>query len=195
MRAFVRVTLFIVFSMIHAAAQEPQASPNDEKPAALPTASGTPEPQAAPELLPDSTTLPTAPPELRLPSPVNLLTPEVSPLGAPGAKVQLSPEEQGRIQARLIELRTVAERTSRSTNLLRLAQGALSDEAKREFMRAYHHTVCNEMRRLDPKLGRAISDYERAQIRGLAQGPSRLMVASRRSPRGDRQRRIKSTDR
>jgi hypothetical protein len=134
--------------------------------------------------LPDSTTLPAAPPELRLPAPINLLTPQP---GAPTPKVQLSPEEQAKIQARLVELRTAAERTPRAANLLRLAEGALTDEAKREFMRAYHHTVCTEMRRLDPKVREAISDYERIQIRRLAQGPSRLVVASRRSQHGERQ--------
>jgi hypothetical protein len=195
MRVFLRVALSIVFAMECATAQQPEASPNDEKPAALPAASGTPEPQAAPELLPDSTTLPSAPPELRLPSPINLLTPEAASRGSPAAKVQLSPEENAKIQARLVELRDAAERTPRAANLLKLAEGALTDEAKREFMRAYHHTVCTEMRRLDPKIRQAINDYERTQIRGLAQGPSRLVVASRRSQRGDRQRRVKSTDR
>jgi hypothetical protein len=189
--AFVRVTLFIAFATAVAAAQQLPASSNDEKPAALPAASGTPEPQAAPELLPDSTTLPAAPPELRLPSPVNVLTPEAGSRGLPGAKTELSPEEQAKIRARLSQLRAVAEQMPRAANLLKLAAGALSDEAKREFMRAYHHTVCTEMRRLDPKLSQAINDYERGQIRHLAQGPSRLVIASRRSQRDDRRRHAK----
>ena len=195
MRVFVRVGLFIVFAMLCAAAQQPQASPNDERQATLPAASGTPEPQATPALLPDSTVLPAAPPDLRLPAPIDLLTPEVGSRGAAAPEVQLSPEEQAKIHARLSVLRAFAERTPRATYLLKLADGALTDEAKREFMRAYHHTVCLEMRRLDPKIAQAINDYERTQIRRLAQGPSRLVVASRKSQRVDKRHRTSSADR
>src|SRR5215831_8650222 len=195
MRVFSRVTFFIVFVIGCAAAQQPQASPNDEKQTALPTVSGTPEPQGVPELLPESTTLPTAPPEMRLPAPVDLLNPEPPPRGALAPKVQLSPAELAKMQARLLELRVVAERMPRAAYLLKLADGALTDEAKREFMRAYHHTVCTEMRRLDPRISPAINDYEQAQIRRLALGPSRLVVASRRFQRSDRQHRAKSSDR
>ena len=189
MRVFARVTLFIFFAMLCAAAQQPQASPNDERQGPLPVASGAPEPQGPPQLLPESTALPAAPPDLRLPAPNNLLTPGVNPGGVSAPKLQLSPEEQAKIQARLLGLRAAAERMPRATYLLKLADGALTDEAKREFMRAYHHTVCIEMRRLDPNIGQAIDDYERTQIRRLAQGPSRLVVASRRYQRVERQHR------
>jgi len=195
MSVFVRVTLFTVLVTVSAVAQQPQASPNDEKQTALPAVSGTPEPQRAPELLPDSTALPATPPQMRLPVPVDLLNPESATRGAPAPKAQLSPAELAKMQPRLLELRVVAERMPRATYLLKLADGALTDEAKREFMRAYHHTVCTEMRRLDPRISEAISDYERAQIQRLAQGPSRLVVVSRRSQRSDRQHRIRSTDR
>lgn len=195
MRVFIRVTLFIVLVTVCAVAQQPQASPNDEKQTPLPAGSGAPDPQGAPELLPDSTALPAPPPEIRLPAPVDLLNPAAATRGAPAPKVQLSPAELAKMQARLLELRVVAERMPRETYLLKLADGALTDEAKREFMRAYHHTVCTEMRRLDPRISQAIDEYERAQIRRLAQGPSRLVVTSRRPQRSDRQHRIKSTDR
>ena len=195
MSVFIPVTLFIVLVTVYAVAQQPQASPNDEKQTALPAVSGTPEPQRAPELLPESTALPATPPQMRLPVPVDLLNPESATRGAPAPKAQLSPAELAKMQPRLLELRVVAERMPRATYLLKLADGALTDEAKREFMRAYHHTVCTEMRRLDPRISEAISDYERAQIQRLAQGPSRLVVVSRRSQRSDRQHRIRSTDR
>jgi hypothetical protein len=194
MRIFVSVSLLIAIVLASALAQQTSPSPNDEKSEALPATSGSPEPQGAPDLLPESTSLPAAPPDLHLPSPVNLLAPETGSRSSPAAKTQLSPAEQARIRVRLSELRAAAERTPRAVYLLKLAGGALSDEAKREFMRAYQHTVCTEMRRLDSKLVEAINDYERAQIRHLAQGPSHLVVTSRRS-RGDRQRRLKSTDR
>jgi hypothetical protein len=189
MRVFVQVTLFLVFAMLCASAQQPQASPNDQQQATLPAASGTPEPQGTSVLLPESTALPAAPPDLRLPAPIGLLTPEAVAGGASAPKVQLSPEEQAKVQARLLKLRAFAERTPRATYLLKLADGALTDEAKREFMRAYHHTVCTQMRRLDPDIGQAINDYEQTQIRRLAQGPSHLTVALRRSQRVDKQHR------
>jgi len=195
MRVSIRVMLFIVLVTGCAVAQRPEASPNDEQQTALPAVSGTPEPQAAPELLPDSTTLPASPAELRLPAPSNLLNPEPASRGAPAPKVQLSPAELVKMQARLVELRVVAERMPRAIYLLKLADGAMTDEAKREFMRAYHHTVCTEMRRLDPRISQVINDYERTQIRRLALGPSRLVVVSRRSQRGERPHHIKSTDR
>jgi hypothetical protein len=195
MTVFFRATLFIALAVLGASAQQPEASPSDEHQTTLPADSGTPEPQAAPALLPESTALPAAPPDLRLPAPNNFLMPGVDSRGASAPKVQLSPQEQAKIQARLFELRAVAERTPRATYLLKLADGALTDEAKREFMRAYYHTVCLEMRRLDPKIGQAVNDYERTQIRRLAQGPSRLVVVSRRSQRVDKQRRTRSTDR
>jgi hypothetical protein len=190
----ISVSLLIVFALASAVAQQPSPSPNDEKSEALPAASGSPEPQGAPDLLPESTSLPAAPPDLHLPSPINLLSPETGSRGSPAPKTPLSPAEQARIRVRLSELREAAEHTPRAVYLLKLAGGALSDEAKREFMRAYQHTVCTEMRRLDPRLVEAINDYERTQIRHLAQGPSHLVVTSRRS-RGERQHRLKSTDR
>ena len=193
MRVFVQVTLFSVFVMLYASAQQPQASPDDGQQATLPAAPETPEPQGAPALLPDSTALPAPPPDLgRLPAPNNLLTPEASSRGGVAPKVQLSPEEQAKIRVRLSGLRAFAERTPRATYLLKLADGALTDEAKREFMRAYHHTVCVEMRRLDPDIGQAITDYEQTQIRRLALGPSHLVVVSRRSQGVEKRHRASS---
>jgi hypothetical protein len=195
MRVFVQITLSIIFAMAFVMAQEQPGSTVKEKQAELPAASGTPEPQIAPELLPESTILPAAPPDLRLPAPIGPLPAEGSLRQAPVPKVHLSPEEEARIRVRLSALRAAAERTSRAVYLLKLADGALSDEAKREFMRAYDHTICMEMRRLDPKITEAINEYERSQIRGLAQGPSRLVLASHRPQRIDRRHRIRTTDR
>jgi hypothetical protein len=195
MRGFIPVTLLIVLGMMYARTQQPQASANDENQPALPAAAGASEQQASPELLPQSTALPASPPELPLPAPINLLSSETAPRGASTPKVQLSREEQAKIQARLFQLRAVAERMPRAAYLLKLADGALTDEAKREFLRAYHHTVCMEMRRLDPKIQQAINDYEGTQIRRLAQGPSHLVVASRRSRRDDKQHHGKTGDR
>jgi hypothetical protein len=160
----------------------------------IPTPSGTPEPQVAPELLPESSRLPAAPPDLRLPSP-SILKPEGSnSVESSQATKPLSPEEEARNKARLSEIRQIAMRNPRVNDLLRQANGALMDEAKREFMRAYVHTLCTRMRYLDSSLGSTISAYERAEIRKLAVGPSRISIASRDLARRERQRRARTSD-
>jgi hypothetical protein len=152
------------------------------------TPSGTPEPQVAPDLLPESNQLPAEPPDLRLPSPSVLKI--GSPNGTPNVRAveQISPEEQEKNRARLAELRVVAMRNPRVVDLLKQANEALSDEAKREFMRAYTHRLCNRMRDLEPTLAPTINTFERAEIRKLAAGPSHIAIASRDPVRKERPR-------
>ncbi|MBV8532297.1 MAG: hypothetical protein JO207_00675 [Verrucomicrobia bacterium] len=167
----------------------PVAPPADPKTAELPTPSGTPEPQSAPDLLPESGALPAEPPDLRLPSPSVLKPAETNAAQTEQMTVQLSPEEQQKNRIRLSEIRAIAMRNPRVINLLREANGALTDEARREFMRAYYHTLCTRMRMLEPGLTGAISDYERSEIRRLALGPSHLLIVMSRQPQHrDRQR-------
>lgn len=181
-----------------ATGQEAQPSPGTPsvvwQTAEPPTPSGTPEPQSTPDLLPESTALPAGPPDLRLPSPSVLKPPETSAAQTPQTTVQLSPEEQIRTRIRLSEIRAIAVRNPRVIELLQEANSALTDEAKREFMRAYYHTLCIRMRKLQPGLTEAISDYERSEIRGLALGPSRMVVASRGSQHHDRQRHARRSE-
>jgi hypothetical protein len=160
----------------------------------VPTPSGTPEPQAASDLLPESNQLPAQPPDLRLPSP-SILKPEGSNATQtlPALK-QLSPEEQEKNRARLAEIRTITMRETRVIDLLKEANGALTDEAKREFMRAYYHTLCNRMRNLEPSLAQTITEFERAEIRKLAVGPSRISIVSRDLLRRERQRHARPSD-
>ena len=180
MKFLVRLMMSIVFLAEAASAQQAQPSPATPLPAPkaveLPTPSGTPEPQFRPDLLPESTALPAEPPDLRLPSPSG-------PLGTNAAQAehtvnQLSAEEQQKNRVRLSEIRAIAMRSSRVIDLLREADHALTDEARREFMRAYYHTLCTRMRMLEPGLTGAISDYEHAQIRQLAQGPAHIAIVS-----------------
>ena len=144
----------------------------------IPTPSGTPEPQAAPDLLPASNQLLAEPPDLRFRSP-SILKSEGSKANQtlPGVK-QLSPEELEKNRAKLVEIRGIAMRYPRIIDLLKEADSALTDEARREFMRAYYHTLCTRMRMLEPGLTGAISDYEHAQIRQLAQGPAHIAIVS-----------------
>jgi hypothetical protein len=80
-------------------------------------------------------------------------------------------------------------RSSRVIDLLHEANSALTDEARREFMRAYYHTLCTRMRKLEPSLTGAISDYEHVQIRQLAQGPARIAIVSLERHRRERRAR------
>jgi hypothetical protein len=146
------------------------------KTAELVTPSGTPEPQFRPDLLPESTVLPAAPPDLRLPAPSAPLG--TNPSRSEHAMNPLSPEEQQKNRVRLNEIRAIAMRNPRVTDLLRQANAALTDEARREFMRAYYFTLCTRMRQLEPSLTQAISDYQHLQIRQLAQGPSHVAIVS-----------------
>ena len=104
---------------------------------------------------------------------------------------QLSPEEQERNRARLAEIKAIAMHNPRVIDLLKEADGALSAEAKSEFMRAYYHTLCTRMRYLDPSLDQTITSFERAQIRTLAAGPSHISIVSRDLLRRERPRRAR----
>jgi hypothetical protein len=176
------------------AATDPVALPGAPKMEEVPTPSGAPEPQTAPALLPGSNQLPAGPPDLRFPLP-SILKPEGSdsPQNTPGTK-QLSPEEEQRNKARMVEIRTIAMGNSRVLNLLQEAKSALTDEARREFMRAYYYTLCTQMRRLEPSLGESISAFERAEIRKLAVGSSHLAIASHDVLHKERTRRARQAE-
>lgn len=198
MKFVIPVVVMIVLFAGVAAGQKaqpiPVVPPFVPKTEEAPTPSGTPEPQAAPDLLPESNRLPAEPPDLRLPSP--------SILKSDGSKAtqnlrpleQLSPVEQEKNRARLFEIRAIAMRNPRVIDLLREANGALSDEAKREFMRAYIHTLCSRMRSLDPNIGQTITAFERAEIRKLAGGPSHISIVSRDFLHRERPRHTRRSD-
>jgi hypothetical protein len=173
---------------------EPSATSLSPKMEEVPTPSGLPEPQAAPELLPESHQLPAEPPDLRLPSP-SILKPGVpdSSQNSP-IKKQLSPEEEEKNRARMAAVRLIAMGNPRVLDLLKEANGALSDEARREFMRAYYHTLCTRMRNLDSSLDETISAFEHAEIRKLAMGPSHIAIVSRDSVHKERQRHTRRSE-
>ena len=176
-----------------ASAQQAESGPNAPllvpKTAELPTPAGTPEPQFRPDLLPESTVLPAAPLDPGLFSPSVFAPLGTNAIESEQTPIQLSPEEQKKNKIRLSEIKALAMHNQRVINLLHLSSTALSDEARREFMRAYYYTLCTRMRALDPALTRTINEYERTQIRQLAKGPSRLVIASRESQRRERQKR------
>jgi hypothetical protein len=192
MRFVIAALMMIALLAAVAAAQQSQPLPTPYAVAPetddIPTPSGAPEPQAVPDLLPESTKLPAAPPDLRLPSPSVLKVEGSDSIQGKQAPKPLSPAEQEKNKARLVELRAIAVRNPRVIDLLKEAKGALTDEAKREFMRAYYHTLCTRMRNYDASLDETITAYERAEIQKLALGPSRISITSRGMQHRERQR-------
>jgi len=188
------VILLIEVASGQKAETDPVALPGASKIEEVPTPSGAPEPQTVPALLPGSNQLPAEPPELRLPLP-SILKPEGSdsPQNPPGTR-QLSPEEEKRNRARMVEIRAIAMGNTRVLDLLEEAKSALTDEARREFMRAYYHTLCTQMRRLEPSLGESISAFERAEIQKLAGGSSHLAIRSRDVAHKERTRRTRQSE-
>lgn len=160
----------------------------------VPTPSGAPEPQAAPELLPGANQLPAQPLDLRLPLPSILKPGGSDSTQNPPATRQLSPEEEKKNRARMVEIRAIAMGNARVLNLLEEAKGALTDEARREFMRAYYHTLCTHMRKLEPGLGESISAFEGAEIRKLAMGSSHIAITSRDAAHKERPRRARLSE-
>jgi hypothetical protein len=192
MKLVIPVSLIVVLLASIAMGQRVQPGPSAMKTEEVPTPSGTPQPQGAPDLLPGSDQIPADPPNLRLPSPTMVQSDGSGPAPSPAALKQLSPEEQAKNKARVAELKAIAMRNPRAVELLNEANGALSDEAKREFMRAYYHTLSNRMRTLEPSLTQEITAFERAEIRKLAAGPSRISLVSRDVLHRERQRRSRT---
>jgi hypothetical protein len=158
-------------------AQEPLPSPTTSRVPLRPhhDDSGMPEgiqqPQNVPELLPKSNALPGTGTRL----------PDLSPGGAIPTPTPISPEQQKRNEARFAEIRSSAMRSARPILLLEQSRSALTDEARKNFLRAYYYSVCAEMRRLEPSLKSMINAYEQEQIRSLARGRSPLVTVAHRS--------------
>jgi hypothetical protein len=141
---------------------------------------GAQQPQNVPELLPKSDALPGTGTGAfdPVPNPVPDAVPSASATPTP---TPISPEQQKRNEARLTEIRNSAMRGARPIFLLGLSQSALTDEARRNFLRAYYYSVCAEMRRMEPDLKPMINAFEQEQIRGLAKGRSPLVTVAHRS--------------
>ena len=171
-----------VFCAVILQAQEPTPSPTVSRvPLRLhhddsEMPEGSQQPQNVPELLPKSDALPGT--GARLPD----LGPN-APTPAP-----ISPEQQKQNEARFAEIRNSAMRSARPIFLLEQSRSALTDEARKNYMRAYYYSVCAEMRRMEPSLKPMINGFEREQIRSLAKGRSPLVVAAHRSRSGGRKK-------
>jgi hypothetical protein len=164
-----RVTVFAILALQQFAAAQ-----------ALPSPAGSPEPQASPELLPESNALPRGPQFELPPDFLPGILPEFLETLPPPDENWVSPEQIAKNRERLQQIKEEAMRSFRAVELLSLSHRALTDESRRMFMRAYYHTVCNQMRKLDPSLRQEIRAYEREQIGSLAMGRSPLVTRSHR---------------
>jgi hypothetical protein len=131
----------------------PPATMAEEIESALPD--GTPQEQAPTILLPEPNFLP--PPPAQTPG-------NETPYTMASAEPKHTPEDESRFK----EIKDSAMGSARANYLLKEAKGALSTEARKNFMRAYYYTVCAQMRRLEPNLRSMIQAYQAEEIQKIA---------------------------
>jgi hypothetical protein len=154
--------------------QTPVASPS-------PAVSPVPAAQEPPQLLPESKTLPTQPPETVLPRD---LIPEGAKPKIPGAVLNpASAEQLDKDKVRFRQLRTIALRNPYANYFLQRARLERTEEMKREYLRVYYITMCDEMRKLEPRLKPMIDTFENANIGRLSQVAIRPTIPERDIPR------------
>ena len=120
-----------------------------------PLPDGTPQEQAPTVLLPEPNFLP--------PPPAQTAGNE-TPFSMASAEPRHTPQDESRFK----EIKDAAMGSSRANYLMKEAKGALSAEARKNFLRAYYYTVCSQMRRLDPNLRPLIQVYETEEIQKIA---------------------------
>jgi hypothetical protein len=162
--------------------QTPSASP-------APAVSPTPELQQEPELLPESKTLPSPLPETLLPRD---LIPQGTKPQIPGSVPNpTSAEQLEKDRIRFRQIRTIAVRNPYAIYFLRRARLERTDEGKREFLRVYYTTMCDQMRQLEPRLKLMIDAFEATNIGRSSQialrptVPERDIARFRASQRGE----------
>ncbi len=190
MKLFLSSLMFMQFTLGFASAQEVEPSPSAtaspqsesaQMPAASPTPSPTPEMQKAPQLLPESNALPPRPAERVLP-------PDMMPQGVkpqiPGAILNpTSAEQLEKDRVRFRQLRTIAARDPYAIYLSRKAGTEQTDELKREYLRVYYITMCDIMRKVEPRLKTLIDTFEALNISRTAPLGIRPTVPARDVPR------------
>jgi hypothetical protein len=140
-------------------------SSTGETPAAspVPAVSPSPEPQQTPQLLPGTNELPAQPAPT---PPLRDLIPEGSKplIPAPLLPSPSSAEQLEKDKFRFREIRTIAVRNPYAIYLLRRALSQSTDELKREYLRVYYITMCDEMRKLEPRLKAVIDAFENLNV-------------------------------
>jgi hypothetical protein len=164
------LAMFLLFGS--ALADEPKSAAS---PSISPLSSPSPSPvpaMTAAEIdspLPDGTPQEQAPTVL-LPEPNFLPPPSAQTAGneTPFSMASAEPKHTPQDESRFKEIKDAAMGSSRANYLMKEAKGALSAEARKNFLRAYYYTVCSQMRRLDPNLRPMIQVYEMEEIQKIA---------------------------
>jgi hypothetical protein len=169
-------------------AGEPKTTPIPEEqggatptPSPMSVASPTPESQESPQLLPESKTLPPQPAETVLPRD---LIPEAAKPRIPGSiPSPTSAEQLEKDKIRFRQLRTIALRDPYAVYFWRRARLEHTDEMKREYLRVYYVTMCEEMRKLEPRLKPMIDIFEASNLARVSPVAARPTVPGRDIPR------------
>lgn len=178
MRLLILLLFNLLFVVAVASAQNAQPSPTESSPQSTPqpqeeaspapTPSPAPESQGVPELLPESKTLPVQPPETPLPPDLIPEGTKPKPPGLP-APNPASAEQREKDKVLFRRIRTIAQRNPFAIYLLRRAMLEKTDEGEREYLRAYYTTMCDQMRKLEPRLKPVIDAFEIGNIARLSQ--------------------------
>ena len=176
MRSLLSLTLSFASLVTFASAQDAQPSPTatpaptpvpEVSPSAEPvmpegSPAPTAEPQAPPDLLPESKSLPAQPNET--PSPLDLI-PEGTKVEIPSFPAnKTSAEQQENDRRRFRQLRTIAARDPYAIYLFDRAKVMKTDESRRQYTRAYYLAICNQMRKIEPRLRVTIDAFEAGMI-------------------------------
>jgi hypothetical protein len=159
-----------------ASAQNAQPSPTESLPQPTPTPqeeaspapTASPAPQGVPELLPESKTLPVQPPQTPLPPDLIPEGTKPKPPGLP-APNPASAEQQEKDKVRFRQIRTIAQRNPFAIYLLGRAMLEKTAEGEREYLRAYYTTMCDQMRKLEPRLKPVIDIFEIGNVARVSQ--------------------------
>ena len=186
------MVLLLAVGAVSAQETEPTPTPSTSQPTgaqsaspATPAASPTPElQQQEPQLLPESNAIPFPPPETSLPPLPQDLIPQGAKPQFPGSIPNpTSAEQQEKDRIRFRQIRTIAVRNPYAIYFLRRATLARTDEMKREYLRVYFTTMCDQMRKLEPRLKLMIDTFENANIGRASQLILRPTVPARDIPR------------
>jgi hypothetical protein len=186
------MVLLLAVGAVSAQETEPTPTPSTSQPTgaqsaspATPAASPTPElQQQEPQLLPESNAIPFPPPETSLPPLPQDLIPQGAKPQFPGSIPNpTSAEQQEKDRIRFRQIRTIAVRNPYAIYFLRRARLASTDEMKREYLRVYFTTMCDQMRKLEPRLKLMIDTFENANIGRASQLILRPTVPARDIPR------------
>jgi hypothetical protein len=170
---------------------EPTATPSTSQATGAQSASPAPAASPAPELqqqepqlLPESNALPLPPPQPPLaPLPQDLIPQGATPQFPGSIPNPTSAEQLEKDRIRFRQIRTIAVRNPYAIYFLRRARLARTDEMKREYLRVYYTTMCDQMRKLEPRLKLLIDTFENTNIGRASQIILRPTVPARDIPR------------